>query len=691
MMRRIALSVTALLLITTGTLPAETATRPASPPAASAADVRQGPLPDTNTVYHPAVYADLVQWQRRRDWLRDQVRLAAGLIPEPPRSPLNAKVFGKLVRDGYTIEKAWFESSPGVYVTGNLYRPRNTAGRRPAVASPHGHWANGRLHHDEVGSIPARCISLARAGAVVFAYDMAGYNDNARMFKHRDEALDTPEMQLWGIGHFQIQSLNSVRVLDFLQSLDDVDPARLGVTGASGGGTQTFVLSAVDDRVSVACPVNMISSTMQGGCICENAPVLRIDTNNMEIGALFAPKPMLMVSASGDWTKLTPQVEFPFIRSIYGLYGAADHVANVHVDAQHNYNLQSREAMYRFFGRWLLGRPDADQIREGSIPVEKPEDMLAWNDTNLPADLPDVHQVIARRQAEIRKTIEACRPADRRQLDDLAGLVRLWLEHAAGTTWPRQADVKTLATETQTTDQFVRTLTTRARDGRTVREVSLVSRAAASRPATDLVLCVAPEGLEGMNARKDFLDAALKAGARVVFLEPFGTGSSRRPAGAEASKFFTTFNRTDAAEAVYDILTCLAAVEPPAGIQGQFNRVRLVGFGRMGPVCLLARALVPERFMRATDLELAADMDGLDTGSDQAYVQRLFVPYIRHFGGLPVVAAVAANGPLWLHNTAGRMDATWINQAKAITRAEARVDAAPAPAAALVAWLTEVK
>src|SRR4029078_9808324 len=156
--------------------------------------------------------------------------------------------------------------------------------KSPGVLCPHGHWPHGRLEQSELGNIPARCIMLARMGCTVFAYDMVGYNDSKRQIDHR---INTPALDLWGITSLHLQTWDSIRAIDFLQSLPEVDPNRIGVTGASGGGTQTFILTAVDDRVSVACPVNMISHSMQGGCVCENAPCLRIDTNNMEIGALF--------------------------------------------------------------------------------------------------------------------------------------------------------------------------------------------------------------------------------------------------------------------------------------------------------------------------------------------------------------------------------------------------------------------
>ncbi|MGB9625977.1 MAG: hypothetical protein ACPMAQ_14075, partial [Phycisphaerae bacterium] len=136
-------------------------------------DPRWRDLPHTDTVFVPRHFATLDEWQAWRGHLRRQILWAAGLMPMPERTPLNAEVFGRIERDGYSVEKAYFESYPGFLVTGNLYRPLTT-GKHPGVACPHGHWKNGRLQDDEVGSVPARCITLARMGCVVFTYDMVG-------------------------------------------------------------------------------------------------------------------------------------------------------------------------------------------------------------------------------------------------------------------------------------------------------------------------------------------------------------------------------------------------------------------------------------------------------------------------------------------------------------------------------------
>ena len=243
-------------------------------------------------------------WLKRAGDLRRQIQVSAGLWPPVEKSPLKARIFGKVSKGDYSIEKVFFESYPGFYVTGNLYRPLGKKGPFPGILTPHGHWAYGRLENQSLASMPGLSINLARQGHVVFAYDMLAYNDSRQVKDHR-RPLDR-SFSLWGIGWLGIQLWNSIRSVDFLQSLPDVDPNRLGCTGASGGGTQTFLLTAVDDRIKVSAPVNMISHYMQGGCICENQANLRLDTNNMEIAALMAPRPLLMVSASGDWTRETP-------------------------------------------------------------------------------------------------------------------------------------------------------------------------------------------------------------------------------------------------------------------------------------------------------------------------------------------------------------------------------------------------
>src|ERR1051326_7266152 len=289
-------------------------------------DSRNTDLPSGQTHFKMPVFTSREAWLERAAFLRKQILSGAGLLPMPEKTPIHAEVFGRLERDGYTVEKVLLETYPGFYLGGNLYRPRGKQGPFPGVASPHGHWDYGRLENQPLVSVPARCINMARQGYVVFTYDMVGYNDTDQL-PHGDRGprMGGPREDLWSISIFGLQLCDSIRAVDFLMSLPDVDANRIAVTGASGGGTQTFYLMAVDDRVKVAAPVNMISFISQGGG-CQEAANVRVGATNVMFAAMMAPRPLLMVSASGDWTHNTPQEEFPAVQGIYRLLGAEQNV-----------------------------------------------------------------------------------------------------------------------------------------------------------------------------------------------------------------------------------------------------------------------------------------------------------------------------------------------------------------------------
>ena len=325
------------------------------------------------------VFASRAEWDARAAYVREHVLASAGLLPLPEKAPLNPVVFGELTRNGYAVSRVHFESLPGFFVTGNLYRPAGE-GPFPAVLSPHGHWTYGRLENSPLVSGPGRAITLARQGFVVFTYDMIGYNDS-RQLTH---TFGGPREHLWGLSLAGLQLWNSIRSLDFLESLPYVKRDAIGITGESGGGTQTFMLAAADPRVAAAVPVNMISLHMQGGCLCENPPGLRLDTTNVEIAATIAPRPLLMISATGDWTGETLEVEYPAVRALYALAGAQDRVSAVRFTAEHNYNKDSREAMYGWMARWLKGAPSSERVPEPSFTPDALPDLLVFHGRALP-------------------------------------------------------------------------------------------------------------------------------------------------------------------------------------------------------------------------------------------------------------------------------------------------------------------
>jgi len=482
------------------------------------------------------------------------------------------------------------QTLPGYYLGGNLYRPLGKKGRFPGVASPHGHWNYGRLEHQPLGSIPARCIHLARQGYVVLAYDMVGYNDTIQT----PHAFGGPVEQLWSFGPLGLQLWNSTRVVDFLRSLPDVDAERIAMTGASGGGTQTFLLGAVDDGVKWAAPVNMLSAIMQGGSPCENAPNLRVGAFNVEFGAMMAPRCLLMVSATGDWTRNTPREEFPAIRRIYELYGKPENLETIQIDAPHNYNQASREAVYRFFGKHILSDTNAKRFAERNIRVEKLQDMLALHNRTLPPNALTYEALFEQWKAASRRQAGA---AD-------SSALRERLAYALGAEWPGKVDSQ-IAGET--------IVLSRAGKGDRVPGLWVPG----SAPGAALV--VHPEGA-GQARQSPATGELIQAKRPVLMIDTFQTGSAVAPRD-RSHRYFLTFNRSDDANRVQDLLTALKFLNAQRP-----GKIELVGLGRAAVWALFAAAVAP------IEVKLSADLSGFE-GSDQDFIQRFFVPGIQRAGG----------------------------------------------------------
>jgi dienelactone hydrolase len=544
-------------------------------------DSRNTDIRHTDFHFSMPQYASLPAWEAHKVRLKRQILVAAGLQPFPERTPLNPRIYGRIERGDYTIEKVALETMPGYYLGGNLYRPLHAQGKVPAILTPHGHWTYGRLENSDSFSGQALGINLARQGYVAFAYDMAGYNDTLQT-AHR---FTSPAYQLWSFTPLGLQLWNSIRALDFVESLPEVDRQRLAVTGASGGATQTLLLAAVDARVSTAAPVNMVSFLMQGGCQCENAPGLRIGTSNVEIAAMMAPRPMLLVSATGDWTHNVPQEEYPAVRSIYDLYQRADQVSVVQFQAEHNFNRQSREAVYSFF-RKEFGGGGQERVAERPVEVEPLADMLVWEGRSLPANALTEAQVFELWKTSGRRRVEALDRAERREL-----MVDIF--HAE---WPGEVWSKSEGTNI-----------TMGRPGRGDRVPGVWLQGAG--PAT---LVVGPDGAE--SARRDpRVKELVQAGKPVLLIDVFQTG--RAVAARDLSKqFFLTFNASDDANRVQDILTALRFLEA--------QHATILAIGRAGAWARYAKAMAP------IDVRLDADA-GACPSSDQDFEKHLFVPGLQ--------------------------------------------------------------
>ncbi len=556
-----------------------------------AEDSRNTNIPNTDTHFVPKSYKTLAEWQTRRAALRTQILSAAGLLPLFPKNDLHPQIFGRVRNRDCFIEKVLIETLPGYYLAGNLYTPLTPApaGGFPAIISPHGHWNYGRLENTDITSIPARAINLARQGYVVFAYDMVGYNDTIQT---PHDFGDKPVEELWGFGPFGLQLWNSIRAIDFLEKLPGVNPQMIGATGASGGGTQTFVVSAVDDRIKFSAPANMVSLMMQGGGLCENAPGLRFDTNNAEIAAMMAPRPMIMSAATGDWTRNMATEEYPAVRGIYELFDKAAEVEMFFQDAPHNYNKPNREATYAFFGKHVLGLTDAPTLKEKNIQMEKLQDMLVLHNRTLPANAVSFSQLF-----DEWKSLARAQTADLRQ--------RLMAALAAE--WPERV-LSEGAGE--------RIVLGRAGKGDRIPAIWI----AGSNPP---VVLVHPDGADA--ARRD--PAAVRliaAGRAVLMIDAFQTGSAVAPRDRSV-KMYLTFNRTEDANRVQDILTALAWVKQ--------TKTELNCLGKAAVWCEFAAAVAP------VPVDLKADISGFG-GSDEDFVRDFFVPGIQRAGGIAAALAL---------------------------------------------------
>jgi len=309
------------------------------------------------------------RWRLHAERVRGGVLHSAGLVPMPVKTDLRPIFDRRREFGSHSVENVAFESFPGFFVTANLYRPlpldsHPNGGRVPlaGVLAPHGHTRRrrGPLRGRFSRELQTLCSSLARMGSVVLAYDMVGWGESSQL-SHRS-AANVLGLQLW----------NSIRAIDFLESLPEVDPRRIGMAGFSGGATQTFLAAAVDERVAAFALVAQLSSHFFGGCSCERGITVDGDpvgpTNNVEIAAVGAPRPQLLVSTGWDWSRNTPAVEYPFLRHVYGTLGATDCVENLHLpDEGHDYGFTKRRAVYRFLADRLGLELHALERQDGEI------------------------------------------------------------------------------------------------------------------------------------------------------------------------------------------------------------------------------------------------------------------------------------------------------------------------------------
>lgn len=314
-------------------------------------------------------YHNEQEWEQRKAGLKPCILQALQLSPLPP-APVSSPIITAARKfDGYTVRNIAIEILPGVYINGSLYAPAKSRGRIPVILNPDGHWKDQRYRPD----CQYRCATLARMGAMAFSYDLFAWGESRLQFEEADHRRSLA---------MSIQALGTIRILDYLLSLRNADTTRVGITGGSGAGSHTVLMTAIDDRIKVSAPVVAISSYFYGGCPCESGmPVHGCGnrTDNVEIAAMAAPRPQLLVSDGGDWTDKMPEHDFPYLQKIYGYYNQTNKVSNVHLSAEgHDFGVNKRAAVYDFMAQYLgLDRAAAD---ENKITIEQPVAMYVFGE-----------------------------------------------------------------------------------------------------------------------------------------------------------------------------------------------------------------------------------------------------------------------------------------------------------------------
>ncbi len=634
--------------------------------------------------------ASVADWQQRSDRVRNILRVTLGLWPAPTRTPLKPTIHGRISFDDYTIEKVILESAPGFFLTGNLYRPSpsNSKQRHPAVLSPHGHFPGGRFIDEgqhgvrmkiaagaerfENGGrsfMQSRCVQLARMGCVVFHYDMIGYGDSLQIpldVAHRFSGLRRSFTEPPITGFYSARSeqhlfnpmglhvWNSQRALDFLSSLPDVDPERIAVTGGSGGGTQTFMLCAVDDRPLVSVPVVILSTTRQGGCTCENISGLRWGSFNLEFAALHAPKPQMLISAD-DATRTMTERGFPELSSLYQLLGSRSHVSHTSLlHFPHNYNYVSRTAMYHWLNRHLqLGHEEP--ILERDYDRQSQEKLTVWNEQHpQPSSHPEfVDQLRDWFAEDAQQQLAALTP-------DQPGQMQRY-RHVVGKGWsvilrklpshfaPTWSPLKTIQQSgNEVTHGELSYLTFNGRQARL--PVVRIKPSTTNRSPTSSLIWFHPRGkaslTEANGTLRSEVQRALENGHVVIGADLFQQGEylggktapqrQRHLPGEEAFAGWTyCYNLPLFAQRTYDAMAVMSWATQQHQDAGKFN---LLARGQAGPIAGAALALGSWSRLRSSFIET----EGFRFKNVEHVYDADFLPGAVKYGDLPGLLALAA-------------------------------------------------
>lgn len=523
-------------------------------------------------------FSTLDQWKARRAEVKKRLLRSCGLDPMPRRIPLKPVYGGKLNRGDYTLSRVYLQSWPNTYFSGWLYMPKS-AGKHPGILSPHGHWENGNMH-----PVPqSRDIVLAKKGYVVFAPDTVH--------------MDTSTYNI-GLSSVTVQAWDDFRGVDFLQSLPQVDPEKIGCTGASGGGLQTMYAMALDDRIKVAVPAVYVSYFEKimwpgegGNCICNWVPDLLSYTDEPEITALFAPKPTLVICVTGDWTAHVPTEEYPEMRSIWKLYGADGDIDCKQYDSGHDYSKPMREWMYAWFNKYLKGIDDPEAAKEPDFKVEELETMKSLDIPNPGASnfgqLPEFFRGAFHFKAPEISDEGTCFAYQKKVRNGLRGLL--------GDTGPAAAGAGRIEVSRSVAMLGMRAEKLRIRTEPEIEVPALLFRPEGSGRAPLTIVLSAKGKKSIVEDRPDIVRGLVAGGSAVLLPDVRLIGEL----GRDWDWNTVMWGRPCEGMAVTDLRACLAALADRKDLDPA--QVALIGLDDAGALALMAGAVEPRFSVVAVD------------------------------------------------------------------------------------------
>ncbi|HPD15212.1 MAG TPA: acetylxylan esterase [Planctomycetota bacterium] len=587
------------------------------------------------------------EWAERRNGTADALQRALGLKPWPERTPLNARVTGRAERDTYTIENVVFESRPGFYVTANVYVPRRGPARKPAVIVVPGHAIPDGKNYPlyRTGQ-----LALVAHGFLVLSYDPIGQGE--RKLPGYSHAVGYPAL-LVGWTNEGFITWDTIRCVDYLVSRPDVDPQRLGLTGNSGGGENTFYTMPLEPRVAAGAACCFVCSyhawVKDGGdhCICNHMPGILRQMEQFEIVGLNAPRPFLAANGAKDGIFPIAGARQTIERAgrLYAFAGAADRVRLFEAELPHGWAQPLREAACGWLARWLLGIGDGSPLPEPTVAPDKPgcPDLFCLKEGRLPEG--------ARSYVDLVRA-EAERLA--------AGYARVPSEPALYAAWAKALRAKlweTLGGPPAPPPPAARELGKFEWQGHQIERLALATEVAPPLEVPALLIhprqvvangpaaIVLDDGGKAAARVSPVVRGLLEAGLPVLALEPRALGEGRVNLNHCASDA-VLLGRPLLAQQAWDVL-CAARYLKAQGAE----RVAVVARGAVGWIAALAGALSDD--LAAGVVEGAMGGLALAIADPLPLPQWAYAPNVLKVGDVPQWLVLWAPRPLLWADTVG--------------------------------------